>query len=59
MSFFGDDGEDGARESVGDAVCGIERVVDVGVIEVSLEDRDAEEEEEVRICCKRVEGWCW
>lgn len=59
MCLFGDDGEAGARGSVGEAVWGIERVVDVGVVEVSWEEREADDEEEVRMCCRRVEGWCW
>lgn len=59
MCFCGEVGEAGARVSVGEAAWGIERVVEVGVVEVSCEEREADEEEEVRMCWRRVEGWCW
>lgn len=46
----------GSRGSIGEAV---ERVVDVGVSEVSCEERDAEDDDEVRICWRRVAAGWW
>lgn len=57
MSLFGDVGDAGVRRSVGEAAWGIERVVEVGVVEVSWDEREAEEDDEVRMCCcRRADG---